>query len=142
VDKNKGTVDIYHVTSRFYVSAMGKLPPRLELVPEDCEGGAFIDWKDGEKFSLSAPILRVTMGDLMDHDKLTDLRKVFTHWVRLDRENHDLLRNGLLRFRMPSSYKVNEIPSSGIGEMGNAFPDDALLRRGILTLAESVECIG
>jgi hypothetical protein len=142
VDKTKGMLAIYHVTSRFYVSALGKLPPRLELVPEDCEDGAFIDWQGGEKFSLSAPILRATLGDLIDHDKLTELRKVFTHWVRLDRENLHLLQNGLLRFRMPPSYKVNKIPSSGIGEMGNAVPDDALLRRGILTLAEGVECIG
>jgi len=142
VDKNKGTLAVYHVTSRFYVSAMGKLPPRLELVPEDCEGGAFIAWQGGEKFSLSAPILRVTLGDLIDQNKLTELRNVFTRWVRLDRQNLDLRRYGLLRFRMPPSYKVNEVPSSGIGELGNAVPDDDCLRRGILTLAEGLECIG
>lgn len=118
------------------------MPSRLELVPETCDDGAFVEWKDGERFSLSAPILRVTLGDLLDEQRLTELRRVFTHWVRLDREDIDLRRFGLLRFRMPPSYKVNEVPESGIGEIGNFVPNDDCLRRGIRTLVESVECIG
>jgi hypothetical protein len=142
VNKKEGILAIYHVTSRFYASVLDKMPPRLELVPDTCDAGEFVEWKDGEKFSLSAPILRVTLPDLLDEEKLTQFRKVFTHWVRLDRENIDLLRFGLLRFRMPPSYTVNEVPSSGIGELGNSVPSDECLRRGVHTLAESVECIG
>ena len=142
VDKNRGTVAVYHVTSRFYVSALGILPARLELKPEDLEEGKFVEWAGGQKFSLSAPILRASLADLVDAERSTNMRKVFTYWVRVDRENLDLLRYGLLRFRMPASYRVGEIPASGIGEVGNAIPSDDCLRRGILTLAEGLECIG
>ncbi len=37
------------------------------------------------------------------------LRKVFQYWVQFDRENCDLVRQGLLRFRIPASYRVNEL---------------------------------
>lgn len=43
---------------------------------------------------------------------------------------------------MHAPYKVNEVPPRSIGEMGNAVPDIAHIQRGILRMAESVECIG
>jgi len=44
---------------------------------------------------------------------------------------------------MPVSYRVNEIPRSGIGEIGLAEPPEvAFLNRGIASLAEGAECIG
>ena len=36
----------------------------------------------------------------------------------------------------------NEIPNTGIGEVGNAVPEAEFLGRGILKLAEGAECIG
>jgi len=117
------------------------MPARLELTPEETDEGGFLRWENGERFSLSAPILRVTLANLIDGTTLESLREVFEYWVKMERDNCDLLRRGLLRFRMPASYRVNQMPSS-IGEMGNARPEPELLRRGILSTAEAVECLG
>jgi hypothetical protein len=53
-----------------------------------------------------------------------------------------LVRYGLLRFRNPYSYRVNEVPSGSVVEVGLAVPEPEFLDRGIRTLAESAECIG
>jgi hypothetical protein len=142
VDKKSGVLRVYHVTPRFYALAIGNLPPRLELRPEDTEDGTFIDWIDGQSFSLSAPILRATIADLTNETTMQRLREVFTYWVRQDRENCDLARYGLLRFRMPACYKVNQVPGSSMGELGNRAPELSHVTRGITTAAEAAECVG
>jgi hypothetical protein len=142
VDKKSGILRVYHVTPRFYVWAMGKLPNRLLLMPEDAAEGRSVDWKNGEEFSLSAPIIQVSCSDLLDGEKMAALKEVFKNWVQIDRENCDLVRYGLLRFRMPYSYRVNESPGGDIVEIGLSAPEAEFLDRGILTSAESAECIG
>lgn len=142
VDKKSGVLKVYHVTPRFYARAMPPLPPRLELRPEDTEEGTFINWENGQSFSLSAPILRVTVADLLNEATMRELREVFAYWVRQDGENCDLARFGLLRFRMPPTYEVNRVPCGAMGELGNRVPELSLLTRGMLTAAESAECIG
>jgi hypothetical protein len=142
VDKKAGIVRIYHVTPRFLVGSMGLLPNRLELIPETVDEGKFVQWSKSGKFSLSAPILQVSLSDLLNETLMTNLRKVFAEWVRIDRNNCDLVRHGLLRFRMPDAYKVNESPSRSIVEMGNAIPNFSYIEQGILTAAEGAECIG
>ena len=37
---------------------------------------------------------------------------------------------------------MNQLPHAGIGELGYAVPEPEFLRRGILRLAESAECVG
>lgn len=91
IDKRNGILRVYHVTPRFLVAMIGHLPNQLELKPEDIEEGQFVSWEGGESFSLSAPILRVTLGDLLNEETMEKLRKVFTCWVRSDRENCELL---------------------------------------------------
>jgi hypothetical protein len=142
VDKKQGSVSVYHVTPRFYLWALGNSPDRLVLTPEEREDGEFVQWQNGQTFSLSAPIIRVNLSDLISDDTMSRLRVVFRRWVEFDRENCELVSQGLLRFRMPHSYRVNEIPHTGIGEVGNAVPEPQFLRRGILKLAEGGECIG
>ncbi len=142
VDKKNGILRVYHVTPRFYVRAMGKLPNRLVLTPEDTVEGTSVEWKNREEFSLSAPIIQVSCSDLISDEKMKLLKEVFKCWVQIDRENCDLVRYGLLRFRMPHSYRVNEAPGGGVIEIGLAVPESDFLNRGILTLAESAECIG
>jgi hypothetical protein len=142
IDKKSGVLSVYHVIPRFLVWVLSPLPEHLELRPEDRAEGGIVAWEHGQSFSLSAPVLKVTLQDLMDNELLRRLRDVFTYWVHLDRENCDLVRFGLLRFRMPPHYRTNELPNSGIGEMGNAVPDEVFLRKGIRTAAEAAECIG
>jgi hypothetical protein len=142
VDKKRASVSVYHVMPRFLVWALGYLPNRLVLRPKKTVKGKFVKWENGTDFSLSAPIIRATCTDLANGRVMKTLASVFQRWVGFDRENCDLLRQGLLRFRMPSAYSVNEIPNTGIGEMGLALPEPQFIERGILKLAESAECIG
>ena len=72
---------------------------------------------------------------------MEQLRGVFERWVSHERENCDLAKRGLLRFRIPLPYRVNEMPPSNIYEMGNAMPPDEFIKDGILTLAEDAECL-
>jgi len=142
VSKKKGLLRVYHVFPRFQAWAMGALPKQLELQPGTGRNGKFVEWKKASSSSLSAPIIEADLHDLIDDSRMNELRKIFAYWVRIDRENCDLVRQGLLRFRMPASYRVNELPETGIGESGLALPDLEFLRRGLLRLAEAIECIG
>jgi hypothetical protein len=142
VDKKNGIIEVYHTMPRFLLAALACVPDRLELTPEDRDDGHFVEWKDGTSFSLSAPILRVTIADLLDDTRMKDLRTVFTEWIRLDRDNCDLVRHGILRFRMPDLYEVNKVPSLSIGEIGIALPELWQINRGIVATAEATECIG
>lgn len=142
VDKTNGLVRIYHVMARFYLWALGSLPDTLDLGPEEeTEDGKFLEWSGGNSYSLSAPILEVGLPDLTNQARMDSLREVFQRWVEFDRENCDLVRSGVLRFRMPVSYKTNQVPSSGIGELGSSSGSD-FLKRGLTTLAESAEFMG
>jgi hypothetical protein len=142
VDKKNGVVHVYHTMPRFFLAALGYLPYRLELRPEDRDDGHFVEWKNGTDFSLSAPILRVTIADLLDDARMEERRTVFAEWVRLDRDNCDLVRHGVLRFRMPGSYEVNKVPNLSIGEVGISLPELPQIQRGIVATAEAAECVG
>jgi hypothetical protein len=147
IDKKQGLLCVYHLMPRFLVAALGELPSRLVLRPQDIDEGEIAAWSsDGEEFSLSAPILRVKVTDLLDDEKMNHFRAVFSVWLRYDRENCDLVRQGVARFRFPHEgskhYVVNELPHRGVGELGNWLPSKAFMERGIRTLAESLNCLG
>jgi Domain of unknown function (DUF4365) len=142
VSKSQLRIRIYHVFPRFYAWALGNLPESLGLVPGEGRTGGFVQWENSSSFSLSAPIIEANMRDLMDNDRLESLRDVFAHWVRFDRENCDLVRQGLLRFRMPASYTVNETPEQSFGELSGTAPEPEFLNRGLFLLAEALQCIG
>lgn len=139
VDKKTARLRVYHVFPRFEVWALGKLPKHLELVPGKAPSDD--DWLNGSRFPLSDPIIEAGLEDLIDDRRMEKLREVFAHWVRLDRENCDLVRQGLFRFRRPGAYRVNELPIANT-QLDRMQPDLAFLKRGLFRLAEAVECIG
>lgn len=141
VNKSAGVLNVYHLMPRFLVWASGQYPSRIELVPGEGDKGVFPEWSSGGRISLSAPIIRVQLADLLNPSLLGQLRDVFAAWVRWDHENGNLVRAGLLRFRMPYEYAVNQMPGS-FGEMGLRSPPELQLRRGVLAAAEAAECIG
>jgi hypothetical protein len=145
VDKTTLSLSVYHVTPRFAASTSGSLRSRLELVPGDEGEGKCTGWDNAVRFDLSAPILRATLADLVSLERVAKLRDVFKCWVHIDRANIDLRNAGILRYRMPYSYRTNEIPARATHpwiEVGNQFPDDANLHRGMLRLAEALDCLG
>jgi hypothetical protein len=143
VDKKNLSVAIYHVMIRFLLRAMGTAGA-LVLIPEDGTSADSLGGIGGQigRYLLPAPIVKATAHEMMDEAKMDHLRIVFEKWVSLERENCDLARRGLLRFRMPLPYRVNEMPPSTMYEMGNATPGDEFVKDGILTLAEDAECLG
>lgn len=143
VDKTGGTLSVYQTMPRF-LAGFYPAPSLLELAPTALEDGMCAQWAEGgQQFSLSAPILRVSLADLLDADKLLALREVLQYWVTLDSYNCDLRRMGLLRFRMPDRYKVNEAPlRSGTVEQGMTRPTKAQLARAVRTLFEAADCVG
>jgi hypothetical protein len=141
VNKKTGIVRVYHTIPRFQIWALGPLPERAHLKTENGQNGRFDTCASLPRCSLSAPIIQVTLHDLCDDVRMKRLRNVFTYWVGLDRDNCELVRAGLLRFRRPQSYKTNETPSTNT-QIDLSYTDDVILRRGILRLAEAIECIG
>jgi hypothetical protein len=142
VDKTKTILSIYQTMPRF-LAGFWDAQTHLELVPSTDNEGRCAEWQDAGRFSLFAPILRVSLGDLSDGRSLCELRDVFRFWVSLDNFNCDLRRIGVLRFRMPGSYRVNQRPdSSGFVEQGVSRPTTTQLTRAVKTLIEVVDCAG
>jgi hypothetical protein len=135
-------VRVYHVFPRFYAWALGVWPPAFRLTPGEGKCGVVPRWKDGSSFSLSAPVIEAGIRDLTDETRLNTLKKVFSQWVDFDRENCDLVRQGLPRFRMPNSYVTNELSTEVFeGGLAEATRPD-VVNRGLLRLAEALECLG
>jgi hypothetical protein len=143
VDKGGGVLSIYHTMPRF-LAGFYPVPQLLELAPTALDDGVCVQWAEGgQRFSLSAPILRVSLVDLLDEARLLTLREVLQYWVTLDSYNCDLRRMGLLRFRMPDRYRVNEAPlRSGTVEQGMTRPTPEQLGRAVRTLFEAADCVG
>jgi hypothetical protein len=142
VDRTKTVLSIYQTMSRF-LAGFWDAPAQLELTPSTQDLGKNAEWVNGERFSLSAPILRVSLGDFSDEAKLATLRDVFQSWVEMDSFNCDLRRIGILRFRMPYEYRVNEVPDRiGFAEQGRWRPTEPQLARAVKTLLEVVDCVG
>jgi hypothetical protein len=142
VNKKEGIVRVYHTFVRFQIWALGALPDRVKLTPEDGTDGKFDACADLPNCCLSAPILQVDLADLSDEVRMEKLRGVFDYWVSLDRGNCEFVRAGLFRFRRPGSYKTNETPSTADTQLDLLHFDDELLNHGLLRLAESIDCIG
>jgi hypothetical protein len=97
VNKKKGSVAVYQLMPRFARWALGSssLPDRLELKPSDKDYTESVGWIDGAEFTLQAPIIKVTLADFIDEEKMRALREVFEFWVVADGENCDMVRRGL-----------------------------------------------
>jgi hypothetical protein len=141
VNKKKGVVRVYHTIPRFQIWALGALPSRVQLVPGDGHNGKFDPCAELPICSLSAPILQVNLLDLTDDIRMKQLRDVFAYWVGLDRDNCELVRAGLLRFRRPQSYETNKVPVTNT-QLDLSYTDHEILKRGLFRLAEAIECIG
>jgi hypothetical protein len=123
VNKKAGVVRVYHTIARFQIWSLGRLPGSVELIPGDGHNGEFDPCAGLPTCSLSAPILEISLADLTDDGRMEQLRAVFEYWVALDRDNCELVRAGLLRFRRPSSYETNKMASTTMqGDL--AFADD------------------
>jgi hypothetical protein len=134
-------LSIYRTLARF-LAGFWEPQDKLELIPSAGDVGQCAQWVDPSRFQLSAPILRVTIGDLMNQEILQNLRTVFQFWVKTDQQNCNFRQMGLLRLREPYAYRVNELPNSGIAEQGMIRPTEAQLTKAIQTVVEVADCVG
>ena len=141
IDKKRGTVRVYHTIPRFQIWALGPLPDCVEFKTGGGTSGQFDPCDNLPSCSLSAPILDVGLSDLTDEGQMKKLKEIFAYWVGLDRDNCELVRAGLLRFRRPHRYETNKMPSTDT-QLDLAYVDDQTLKRGLRRLAEGLECIG
>jgi hypothetical protein len=141
VDKKKGVLTIYQTMSRI-LAAFYDPPSKLKLTPLDEDVGRVAQWAHPEQYSLSKPILRVSVEDFMDDKKLSVYREVMQSWVRLDSLQCDRKRNGILRIETPLEYQTNEVPGGGWIQQGLLRPNAEQLSRAVNTLVDVVDCVG
>jgi len=141
VDKKKALVRVYHLASRFEVWALGELPDKIELTPGKGPSGKAEEWRGPGNYSFSAPIIEAGLQDFLDTDRMEKLQRVFASWVDNDRDNLTFIRQGLLRFRRPMRYQVNEVPTIDVQEE-RRLPNRDMLKRGLFRLAEAISCLG
>ncbi len=141
VNQSGLALSIYQTMTRFLA---GMWPPgeRIELIPLDVDEGHCAQWKDPERFELSAPILRITLEDLIRGDKLNLYRDVLRFWIAADRDACALRRMGVLRMRMPHEYRVNELPTVSNSEQGMTRPNEDQRAAGVRTAVEVIDYIG
>jgi hypothetical protein len=141
VDQRGLTLSIYQTMTRFLA---GMWPPgkRIKLIPLDTDVGNGAQWKDQERFELSAPILRITLEDLVRGEKLNLYRDVLRFWIAADRDACALRRMGVLRMRMPHEYRVNELPTVSNLELGMTRPSEDTRAAGVRTAVEVLDYIG
>ena len=142
VDKPEARLRVYHTSPRFYVWSLRELPDRLILRPTTDEIGQCTQWEGQFDFSLSAPILDVSVDQLLDDEFMQKAKATLEFWIGVDNRNLTLLRTGLLRFRMPHEYKPNDCEISAWMEQGRTAPTDEQLKKGVRHLAEALDCIG
>jgi hypothetical protein len=114
VDKKAARIRLYHTSPRFYVWSIPPLPDLLELIPSTDKKGKCTQWEGSTKFSLSAPILDVSVQDLLENESHQQALETLSSWIGFDLENLARIKAGIHSFTMPGEYKTNstEFPSS------------------------------
>ncbi len=121
LDKKELRIRLYHTQPRYYLWSLPPLPQRIELVPETCTTGRCVQWQGGTVFSLSAPILDFTMGQLADGTMDPTPQQVLQFWLGFDTDNLRRIANSVLNFRMPDEYEANQLRHRGWVEQGLGY---------------------
>jgi hypothetical protein len=107
VDKRTASMRLYQVGPRFYAWASPPLPSRLQLMPQTQNEGQCKEWINNETYSLGAPILHMSITDLLDVKFHADAKAVLQYWVDIENENISRVRAGIYLFHRPYQYQTN-----------------------------------
>jgi hypothetical protein len=141
VDQAAVTLSVYQTMPR-YLAGMWPETQQLELIASQVDEGKCAQWESAERFDLSAPILRVTLANLVRSEMMEQFHKVLGFWVQADADASMLRRMGLLRFWMPHRYRVNEVPSGSNVQQGMTRPSENHRAAGVRTAVEVLDYIG
>lgn len=115
VHKKTARLQVYQNLVRFGVAVSGELPEQLTLVPggrgSEASGPYGMDPVTGN-YLLGSPILDFTVPDVLDNDRLSELKCVLKFWVDIDAENIHRYHTGLRTMRAPWQYDTNAVPQS------------------------------
>ena len=107
VNRAEGSVAIYHTSPRFYLWAMPPLPDCVNLQPTQDEIGQCTQWEGGTTFSLSAPILTLSVRDVEQQSFRDMAKEVLKFWISVDKANLARMVDGIHSFQMPHEYRIN-----------------------------------
>lgn len=119
VDKKSATLRIYHTSPRFHLWVEGSHFDRVEMTLGDGTKGFGHPW--GEtleneetpvipsdcKYSLSAPIAKFSINEILDTDFHIKIKKILYKWVESDRRNIFRIQAGTRSFETFSKYETN-----------------------------------
>ncbi len=145
VDKCSARLSVYHTLPRFYAWSLGQWPERLEMTAAPAspgQDGKGPQWPGSYSFSLDQPILDFTINQMQDNAFWENARKVIEQWVAIENDNLTRVRASLLKCRMPSSYRTNEVWVGGWVELRLLFPTEEQFKLTTCRLKESVEWVG
>ena len=113
VHKKTARLQVYQNLVRFGVAVSGELPKQLTLVPggrgSNASGPYGVDPGTGN-YLLGDPILDFTIPEVLDDDRLLELKRVLKFWVDIDAENIRRYQIGLRTLRAPWHYVTNVVP--------------------------------
>jgi len=107
VDKSELVLRVYHTSPRFYLWSLSPLPTRTELLPEDGTIGVPIEWSEGHRFSLGAPIIRMGIAELHKSEEHRRFESTLRFWIDVDQRNLQRLDAGVYEFLVPTQYETN-----------------------------------
>jgi hypothetical protein len=113
VYKKTARLQVYQNLVRFGVAVSGELPEQLTLVPGGRGSGASGPYgfdPDTGNYLLGDPVLDFTIPEVLDDDRLNELKRVLKFWVDIDAENIRRYQIGLRTLRAPWQYVTNAMP--------------------------------
>ncbi len=139
--KKEALLRVYQTTPRFFAWSLPPLPKRLELIPGLGTEGRPVEWIDGTRFSLSAPIIEASILETLDDDFVKRAKAVLQFWIDIDLENLDRLRSGVLNFKVPHSYSTGECKVRGWAIQGVNRAEKYAVEEGIARLRNSLDWV-
>jgi hypothetical protein len=115
VDKSEARFRVYQTLARFLVwTVSSALPERLELVPGPDDGSDPPPSTDPNRISLGAPILNLTVTDLLKDNVAVQTKAILSAWLDLEARNLANVTNRLPLCVKPGKYATNSLPGGGL----------------------------
>jgi len=142
VDKPTWRLRLYQTVPRCWAWALGELPNHVTLRPGSGTNGKAARWTGEFDFSLSAPILEFTAGEIAKDDFRSRVSEILKFWIAVDEGNLTRIRSGVGRFSMPQAYKTNEMILSAWETSYRKIATDEQIDQSLPHLKESIEWLG
>ncbi|WP_447433132.1 hypothetical protein [Cupriavidus basilensis] len=126
VQKDDARILVYSTTPRFAAWVLPTPLSRLELIPGRATKAKSVEWGDGGKFEMKAPILNFTIQELLDDAFRAHIANVLKFWIEYDMRNLIRIRCGIPRFQVPAEYETNSTSFEGWAIQGAGFRDESV----------------